>query len=119
MEPSVLPAAIPNMLVNGATGIAVGMATSIPPHNLGEVIDALNYMLEHWQKLDDVTVGDLMKFIQGPDFPTGGIILQEHEQNEILAAYATGKGKITLRGACRPEEMARGKNRSSSLNCPI
>ncbi len=110
-EPSVLPAAIPNLLVNGASGIAVGMATSIPPHNLGEVIDALAFMLEHWQKLDDINVGDLMKFIQGPDFPTGGIILQEHEQNEILAAYATGKGRITLRGRVNLEEMSRGKNR--------
>ena len=110
-EPTVLPSAIPNMLVNGASGIAVGMATSIPPHNLGEVVDALSYLLEHWQKMDDITVGELMQFIQGPDFPTGGIILQEHEQNEILAAYATGKGKITLRGRLSLEEMARGKSR--------
>ncbi len=110
-EPQVLPSALPNLLVNGASGIAVGMATSIPPHNLGEVVDALEYMLEHWQKLDDITVGELMKFIQGPDFPTGGIILQEHEQNEILAAYATGKGKITLRGNVHLEEMSRGKNK--------
>ena len=110
-EPRVLPSAIPNMLVNGATGIAVGMATSIPPHNLVETVDALIYLLEHWQKLDDITVGDLMKFIQGPDFPTGGIILQEHEQNELQAAYATGKGRITLRGRLNLEEMARGKSR--------
>ncbi|KAF0111524.1 MAG: gyrA [Chloroflexi bacterium] len=110
-EPNVLPSAIPNMLVNGATGIAVGMATSIPPHNLGETIDALIYLLEHWQKLDDITVGDLMKHIQGPDFPTGGIILQEHEQNELQAAYATGKGRLTLRGQLNLEEMARGKSR--------
>lgn len=110
-EPAVLPAAIPNLLVNGASGIAVGMATSIPPHNLGEVIDALTFILEHWQKLDEITVGELMKFIQGPDFPTGGIILQEHEQNEILAAYATGKGRITLRGRVNLEEMSRGKSR--------
>ncbi len=110
-EPRVLPSAIPNMLVNGATGIAVGMATSIPPHNLNETVDALIYLLEHWQKLDDITVGDLMKFIQGPDFPTGGIILQEHEQNELQATYATGKGRITLRGRLHMEEMARGKNR--------
>ena len=110
-EPLVLPSAIPNMLVNGASGIAVGMATSIPPHNLGEVIDSLSYLLEHWQKIDDITVGELMKFIQGPDFPTGGIILQEHEQNELLAAYATGKGRITLRGRLNLEEMSRGKSR--------
>lgn len=110
-EPNVLPSAIPNLLVNGATGIAVGMATSIPPHNLTETVDALIYLLENWQKLDDITVGDLMKFIQGPDFPTGGIILQEHEQNELQATYATGKGKITLRGRLNLEEMARGKSR--------
>lgn len=110
-EPLVLPSAIPNMLVNGASGIAVGMATSIPPHNLGEVIDGLAYLLENWQKMDDITVTDLMKFIKGPDFPTGGIILQEHEQDEILAAYATGKGRITLRGRLNLEEMSRGKSR--------
>ncbi len=110
-EPLVLPSAIPNMLVNGASGIAVGMATSIPPHNLNEVIDGLAFMLENWQKLDDITVTDLMKFIKGPDFPTGGIILQEHEQDEILAAYATGKGRITLRGRLNLEEMSRGKSR--------
>ena len=110
-EPVVLPAAIPNLLVNGASGIAVGMATSIPPHNLGEVIDALVYMLEHWEKLDDITVTELMKFVQGPDFPTGGIILQEDEQNEILAAYATGKGRITVRGKVHLEEMSRGKSK--------
>ncbi|MCX6054942.1 MAG: DNA topoisomerase 4 subunit A [Chloroflexi bacterium] len=110
-EPNVLPSALPNMLVNGATGIAVGMATSIPPHNLGEITDALIYLLEHWQQLDDITVGDLMKYVQGPDFPTGGIILQEHEQNELNATYATGKGRITLRGRLHLEEMARGKSK--------
>lgn len=110
-EPLVLPSAIPNMLVNGASGIAVGMATSIPPHNLVEVIDGLAFLLENWQKMEDITVTDLMKFIKGPDFPTGGIILQEHEQDEILAAYATGKGRITLRGRLNLEEMSRGKSR--------
>jgi len=110
-EPEVLPSAIPNMLVNGATGIAVGMATSIPPHNLGETVDALVYLLEHWQKIEDITVGDLMNFIKGPDFPTGGIILQEHEQDELHSTYATGKGRITLRGKLNLEDMARGKSR--------
>ena len=110
-EPVVLPSAIPNMLVNGATGIAVGMATSIPPHNLGETVDALVYLLEHWQKIDDINVGDLMEFIKGPDFPTGGIILQEHEQDELHSTYATGKGRITLRGKLNLEDMARGKSR--------
>src|SRR6185369_11602136 len=69
-EPNVLPAAVPNLLVNGASGIAVGMATSVPPHNLSEVCDALVYMLDRWSKLDDVTIGDLMRFVKGPDFPT-------------------------------------------------
>src|SRR5689334_16793731 len=76
VEPTVLPSAIPNLLVNGATGIAVGMATSIPPHNLGEVVDALVYMLNHWDELDDIDVEGLMKFVRGPDFPTGGVIIQ-------------------------------------------
>ena len=76
-EPDVLPAAMPNLLVNGATGIAVGMSTNIPPHNLGEVVDALVYMLDNWERLDDVNIEDLMRFIQGPDFPTGGVIVQD------------------------------------------
>jgi len=110
-EPAVLPAAIPNLLVNGASGIAVGMATSIPPHNLAEVIDAILYILKHWDKYEDVSVSDLMNFVKGPDFPTGGLILQGYEQNDLLAAYATGKGKITVRGRVNLEEMTRGKSR--------
>ncbi|TDA64669.1 MAG: DNA topoisomerase 4 subunit A [Chloroflexi bacterium] len=110
-EPDVLPAAIPNLLVNGASGIAVGMATSIPPHNLGEVIDALNYLLERWEIQEDVTVSDLMKFVKGPDFPTGGIIMHENNGEDLLAAYATGRGKVILRGKIHLEEMGRGKNR--------
>jgi len=110
-EPDVLPSAVPNLLVNGASGIAVGMATSIPPHNLGEVIDGLIYMLHGWEKLDDISVQDLMKFIQGPDFPTRGIILQEGEQNDIMTAYATGRGRVTVRGRVQVEEMSRGRMR--------
>ncbi len=110
-EPEVLPAAVPNLLVNGTTGIAVGMATSIPPHNLAEVIDALIFMLEGWEKLDDVSITDLMRFVKGPDFPTGGIILQEHDSNELLSAYATGKGRVTVRGRVHLEDMGRGKSR--------
>ena len=78
-EPAVLPAALPNLLINGATGIAVGMATSIPPHNLGEVVDACLYMLAQWTKLNDVQVEALMKYVQGPDFPTGGIIVRARD----------------------------------------
>ncbi|HEY9526981.1 MAG TPA: DNA topoisomerase (ATP-hydrolyzing), partial [Anaerolineales bacterium] len=110
-EPEVLPAALPNLLVNGATGIAVGMATSIPPHNLGEVIDALVYMLERWEKLDDIDVETLMEFIQGPDFPTGGLIIQEKDQDGLEAAYGSGRGRVTVQAKAHVEEMERGKNR--------
>lgn len=110
-EPLVLPAALPNLLINGASGIAVGMATSIPPHNLGEVIDALLFMLERWERLEDIGVDDLMKFVRGPDFPTGGIILQENGGEDLLSAYATGRGKVTLRGKVQLEDMGRGKSR--------
>jgi DNA gyrase subunit A len=110
-EPEVLPAALPNLLVNGATGIAVGMATSIPPHNLGEVIDAIVYMLEKWEKLDDIDVETLMEFIQGPDFPTGGLIIQEKDQDGIEAAYGSGRGRVTVQAKAHVEEMERGKNR--------
>ncbi len=110
-EPKVLPAAIPNLLVNGATGIAVGMATSIPPHNLGEIVDALIYMIERWEKLDDIDVEQLMKFVQGPDFPTGGLIIQEKGEDEIEAAYGSGRGRVTVQAKAHVEEMERGKNR--------
>ena len=110
-EPDVLPAAIPNLLVNGASGIAVGMATNIPPHNLGEVIDASVMLLREWEKMDDIAIQDLMKYVQGPDFPTGGIILEEHGQNELLAAYATGRGRVIVRGRVHAEEMSRGRSR--------
>ena len=110
-EPEVLPAGVPNLLVNGASGIAVGMATNIPPHNLGEVVDACSYLLKHWTSIEDVAVADLMKFVKGPDFPTGGLILQESGKDELLSAYATGKGRITIRGRMHVEEMSRGKSR--------
>ncbi len=110
-EPSVLPAAIPNLLVNGATGIAVGMATSIPPHNLGEIVDACVYMLERWEKLDDIDVEQLMGFVQGPDFPTGGIIIEEKGDEGIESAYGSGRGRITVQAKAHIEEMERSKNR--------
>ncbi len=110
-EPTVLPAAIPNLLVNGATGIAVGMATSIPPHNLGEVVDASVYMLENWEKLDDIPVEHLMRFVQGPDFPTGGVILQEKGEEGIESAYGSGRGRVTVQARAHVEEMERGKSR--------
>jgi DNA gyrase subunit A len=110
-EPSVLPSAIPNLLVNGATGIAVGMATSIPPHNLGEIVDACVYMLDRWEKLDDIDVEQLMEFVQGPDFPTGGIIIEEKGDEGIESAYGSGRGRITVQAKAHIEEMERSKNR--------
>ncbi len=110
-EPVVLPAAIPNLLVNGATGIAVGMATNIPPHNLSEVVDALVYMLGRWEKLDDITVQDLLGFVHGPDFPTGGVIIQDTEGETIMSAYGTGRGRLVVQARAHLEEMVRGRNR--------
>ena len=101
-EPSVLPAKFPNLLVNGSEGIAVGMATSIPPHNLGEVIDAVKaYMLD-----ESITVEGLMKYIKGPDFPTGGIVINK---DELLEIYETGVGKIKVRGKVDIEKGKGGK----------
>jgi DNA gyrase subunit A len=110
-EPGVLPSAIPNLLVNGASGIAVGMATSIPPHNLGEIVDALVYMLNRWEKLDDIDVEQLMEFVQGPDFPTGGLIIQEKGEEGIESAYGSGRGRVTVQAKAHVEEMERGKSR--------
>ncbi len=107
-EPRVLPAKIPNLLLNGAAGIAVGMATNIPPHNLNEVVDAINYLIERWEEIDDVEVDDLIKFVQGPDFPTAGIILGAEG---IKQAYATGNGRIVVRGKIHTEEAGGGKAR--------
>src|SRR5665647_1528024 len=96
-EPTVLPARFPNILVNGSQGIAVGMATNIPPHNLGEVIDATTHLLEH----PEATPDDLMQFIKGPDFPTGALILG---RQGILDALRTGRGSIKLRAVAEIEE---------------
>ena len=101
-EPSVLPVKIPNLLVNGSEGIAVGMATSIPPHNLGEVIDAVKaYMLNN-----EITTKELMRYLKGPDFPTGGIVINKDELEEI---YETGTGKIKLRGKVEFQKGKAGK----------
>lgn len=110
-EPVVLPSAIPNMLVNGATGIAVGMATNIPPHNLGEVVDALILMLEHFDDLDNLTVEELTRYIKGPDFPTGGLILQDENSESLAQIYGSGNGLIQVRARARLEEMSRGRMR--------
>lgn len=110
-EPSVLPSAIPNMLVNGASGIAVGMATNIPPHNLSEVVDALVMMLENWERIEDITVDDLMVHIKGPDFPTGGMIIQDDGSELISQIYGSGHGTVKMRAQTRLEEMSRGRMR--------
>jgi DNA gyrase subunit A len=110
-EPSVLPSAIPNMLINGAAGIAVGMATNIPPHNLGETVDALTMMLENWEKIEDITVDDLMVYIKGPDFPTGAMILQDDNSEPLSQIYGSGHGTVKMRARTRLEEMSRGRMR--------
>lgn len=102
-EPVVLPSRFPNLLVNGSSGIAVGMATNIPPHNLGEAIDATCMMIDN----PDCTVDDLMKVLPGPDLPTGGIIMG---RKGIRDAYETGKGSLTIRSKCRIEEGKNGKH---------
>ena len=102
-EPVVLPSRFPNLLVNGSSGIAVGMATNIPPHNLGEAIDSTCMMIDN----PDCTVDDLMKVLPGPDFPTGGIIMG---RKGIRDAYETGKGSLTIRSKCRIEEGKNGKH---------
>lgn len=103
-EPSVLPVKVPNILINGAEGIAVGMATSIPPHNLGEVIDGvIAYM-----KNPDITTEEMMEYIPGPDFPTGGIVINK---DELVSIYESGNGKIKLRGKVEIEPMKGGKER--------
>ncbi len=127
-EPTVLPAAIPNLILNGATGIAVGMATNIPPHNLNEIIDALMLMLDRisemrgaakkmqtWEVPEaEVDVEELMKFVKGPDFPTGGIVFRHDEKIEggdaIRSAYATGRGKVIVQAKAHLEEGTRGRN---------
>ena len=101
-EPLVLPVRVPNLLINGAEGIAVGMATSIPTHNLGEVIDAV----KAYMKNDAITTKQLMKYIKGPDFPTGGIVVNKDDLPEI---YETGQGKIKIRGKVEVEDLKGGK----------
>ena len=103
-EPVLLPARFPNLLVNGSTGIAVGIATNIPPHNLGECIEGTVYRMQH----PDCTLEEVMKSIKGPDFPTGGVILGKDGLKE---AYLTGKSKITLRAKTELEHLKNGKAR--------
>ncbi len=110
-EPVVLPGRFPNLVCNGSSGIAVGMATNMPPHNLGEVVDALHHLIEH----PEATIDDLMQFIKGPDFPTGGLVMGFEKDREGLVinnlkhAYATGRGRILVRAKVEFEEAANGR----------
>ena len=101
-EPSVLPSAVPQLLLNGTLGIAVGMATNIPPHHLGEVVDATQHLIEN----PDATTEDLLQFVKGPDFPTGGII---YNKKDILHAYTTGRGGVACRGHAEITEAKSGQ----------
>ncbi len=101
MEPEVLPAKLPNLLLNGQIGIAVGMATNIPPHNLGEIVDATVYMIDN----PEATIDELVELVHGPDFPTGGII---YGKESIRTALATGKGGVVVRGVANVEENKKG-----------
>ncbi|GAB4539238.1 MAG: DNA gyrase subunit A [Anaerolineales bacterium] len=114
-EPLVLPARLPNLLMNGSSGIAVGMATNIPPHNLRELAGAIDYLIERYDNIDDVDVSDLMKFVQGPDFPTGGMIVGTEG---IHAAYVSGRGRIVMRGIAHIEETKAGRYRINVTEIP-
>ncbi|MEO0597456.1 MAG: DNA gyrase subunit A, partial [Chloroflexota bacterium] len=101
LEPAVLPARLPNLLLNGANGIAVGMATNIPPHNLRELIHATTFLIDNYERIDEITVDDMMQFVKGPDFPTGATIIVGDDLKE---AYATGKGRVAIRSVAEIEE---------------
>ena len=108
-EPTVLPARLPNLLLNGASGIAVGMATSIPPHNLRELVSAIDYLIDHYDRIDDIAVDDLMQFVKGPDFPTGAEIVVGGDLKE---AYATGKGRVAVRSTA---DFEKGSGESTNI----
>jgi DNA gyrase subunit A len=115
-EPVILPSALPNLLVNGATGIAVGMATNIPPHNLGEVCDAVIHVADRWRRRAKINVDELLKIIPGPDFPTGGVIYRYREDpsgegktDTIRSAYETGRGRIVTQARVDMEDIGGGK----------
>jgi DNA gyrase subunit A len=114
-EPVILPAALPNLLINGSTGIAVGMATNIPPHNLGEVCNAIVYVAQRWRQRERITVDDLMGIIPGPDFPTGGVLYRYRDDmaggkvDTIRDAYETGRGRIITQARVDLEDIGGGK----------
>jgi DNA gyrase subunit A len=107
-EPLVLPSRLPNLLLNGSSGIAVGMATNIPPHNLRELAAATIYLIDNYERLDEIEVDDLTQFVPGPDFPTGGVIVGSEG---IHQAYGSGRGRIILRGLAHIEEMSGSRHR--------
>ena len=114
-EPTVLPTVFPNLLVNGSAGIAVGMSTNMPPHNLGEVCDALVFVAEKWQEREEITTEDLLDFIPGPDFPTGGILYRYRDRGEglidtVFEAYSTGRGRIVTQARVLIEDIGGGKS---------
>ncbi len=113
-EPAVLPSAFPNLIVNGAAGIAVGMSTNIPPHNLAEVVNVLVFLIDNWNRLDEVTTSDLMAHIPGPDFPTGGVIYRYAEEkgelvDRVARLYATGKGHFVVQALVEEEIVGRDR----------
>ena len=107
-EPLVLPARLPNLLLNGASGIAVGMATNIPPHNLKELVAASAFLIDQYERVDEIPAEELLQFVPGPDFPTGGVIIGTEG---IHQAYSTGRGRVVLRGLAHIEEMGRDRHR--------
>lgn len=107
-EPDLLPARLPNLLLNGSAGIAVGMATNIPPHNLTELCEAIAYLIERYDDIDNVTLEELMQFVKGPDFPTGGLIIGNEG---IRSAYATGRGRVVMRAKAEIEPLPRNPDR--------
>ncbi len=114
-EPTVLPTVFPNLLVNGSAGIAVGMSTNMPPHNLGEVCDALVHVADNWERRDEITTEDLLRFIPGPDFPTGGILYRYRDRGEglidtVVEAYETGRGRIVTQARVNMEDIGGGKS---------
>jgi DNA gyrase subunit A len=115
-EPSALPARLPNLLLNGSSGIAVGMATNIPPHNLKEVCNALIYLIDNFDRVDEVSFEDILKFLPGPDFPTGGVIVSDEG---IRQAYSTGRGRIVVRGLAQIEETSPGRFRIVITEIPF
>jgi DNA gyrase subunit A len=117
-EPQVLPSTLPNLLINGASGIAVGMSTNVPPHNLGEIVDALVYVLDNFTRVDEISVEELLKFVKGPDFPTGGIVFRYRQDRRglettdvITQGYATGRARLIIQAKAHFEEMSRGRTR--------